>query len=60
MVSAAREGDLELAIRSGGHSRPGYGTVDGGLVIDLSGMDGVEIDADDGTAWVDAGATAGR
>ena len=60
VVSAAREGGLELAVRSGGHSRPGYGTVDGGLVIDLSGMDGVEVDADDGTAWVEAGATAGR
>jgi FAD/FMN-containing dehydrogenase len=59
VVSAAREGDLELAIRSGGHSRPGYGTVDGGLVIDLSGMDSVEIDGDDGTAWVETGATAG-
>ena len=60
VVNAAREGGLELAIRSGGHSRPGYGTVDGGLVIDLSGMDGVEIDTDDGTAWVETGATAGR
>jgi FAD/FMN-containing dehydrogenase len=59
VVSAAREGDLELAIRSGGHSRPGYGTVDGGLVIDLSGMDSVKIDGDDGTAWVETGATAG-
>jgi FAD/FMN-containing dehydrogenase len=27
-VDAAREGGLELAVRSGGHSRPGYGTVD--------------------------------
>jgi FAD/FMN-containing dehydrogenase len=60
MVNAAREGGLELAVRSGGHSRPGYGTVDGGLVIDLSGMDRVEIDADRGTAWVETGATAGE
>jgi FAD/FMN-containing dehydrogenase len=59
-VNAAREGGLELAVRSGGHSRPGYGTVDGGLVIDLSGMDGVEIDADHGTAWTGTGATAGE
>lgn len=59
-VTAAREGGLELAVRSGGHSRPGYGTVDGGLVIDLSRMDGVEIDADNGTAWVETGATAGK
>jgi FAD/FMN-containing dehydrogenase len=60
VVNAAREGGLELAVRSGGHSRPGYGTVDGGLVIDLSRMDGVEMDADDGTAWVEAGATASK
>jgi FAD/FMN-containing dehydrogenase len=60
VVNAAREGGLELAVRSGGHSRPGYGTVDGGLVIDLSRMDGVEMDADDGTAWVGTGATASK
>jgi FAD/FMN-containing dehydrogenase len=58
VVNTAREGDLDLAVRSGGHSRPGYGTV-GGLVIDLSAMDGVEIDADARTAWVETGATAG-
>jgi FAD/FMN-containing dehydrogenase len=60
IVNAARSEGLDLAVRSGGHSRPGYGTVDGGLVVDLSGMDGVEIASDDGTAWVEAGATAGR
>ena len=60
VVNAARDGGLELAVRSGGHSRAGYGTVDDGLVIDLSGMNGVEIDADGGTAWVGTGATAGE
>ncbi len=59
-VDAARDGGLELAVRSGGHSRPGYGTVDGGLVIDLSEMDGVEIDADGEAAWVQTGAKAGK
>ena len=60
VVNAAREGGLEVAVRSGGHSWAGYGTTDGGFVIDLSRMDGVEIDDDDGTAWVETGATASR
>jgi FAD/FMN-containing dehydrogenase len=60
VVNAARNGGLELAVRSGGHSRPGYGTSDGGLVIDLSGMNSVEIDDDGDTAWVETGATAGQ
>jgi FAD/FMN-containing dehydrogenase len=37
-VAAARDGGLDLAIRGGGHSVPGFGTVDDGLVIDLSSM----------------------
>ncbi|MFI6291797.1 FAD-binding oxidoreductase [Nonomuraea sp. NPDC050790] len=39
---AAREG-LVLSVRSGGHSAPGYGTNDGGVVIDLAHLDGVEV-----------------
>ena len=45
-VSLARDTGLELAVRSGGHSRAGYGTSDGGLVIDLSAMKALDIDAD--------------
>jgi FAD/FMN-containing dehydrogenase len=60
VVSAARESGLELAVRSGGHSRAGYGTTDGGLVIDLSGMKGLEIDAESRTAWAETGITAGE
>ncbi len=60
VVNAAREADLELAIRSGGHSMAGYGTVDGGIVIDLSGLNDVEVDASGETAWVETGATAGQ
>jgi len=60
VVNAARAGGVELAVRSGGHSRPGYGTVDGGLVIDLSDLDEVEIDADGESAVVGTGATAGE
>jgi FAD/FMN-containing dehydrogenase len=60
VVTAARETGLELAVRSGGHSRPGYGTVDGGLVIDLSAMNATEVDVDAKTAWVETGSTAGE
>jgi FAD/FMN-containing dehydrogenase len=60
VVTLARESGLELAVRSGGHSRAGYGTSDGGIVIDLSGMRAIEIDADGRTAWVETGSTAGE
>ena len=59
-VTLARESGLELAVRSGGHSRAGYGTSDGGIVIDLSALKAIEIDADSRTAWVETGATAGE
>ena len=59
VVAAARNGGLDLAVRGGGHSVPGFGTVDGGLVIDLSMMNRVSVDPDDGTARVGGGATWG-
>jgi FAD/FMN-containing dehydrogenase len=60
VVTCARESGLELAVRSGGHSRAGYGTSDGGIVIDLSGMRALDIDADGQTATVETGITAGE
>jgi FAD/FMN-containing dehydrogenase len=59
-VAFARTGDLPLAVRGGGHSPAGYGTVDDGLVLDLSGMKRLEIDADGRTARADAGLTWGE
>src|SRR3954467_13207374 len=35
-----RRGDLQVAVRGGGHSIPGFSTTDGGIVIDLSAMKG--------------------
>src|SRR4051812_6090435 len=58
-VAVARETEAELAVRSGGHSFAGYGTSDGGIVLDLSAMNAVEVDASSGTAWAQTGATAG-
>lgn len=52
----ARNKHLPLAVRSGGHSRLGYGMCDGGLVIDFSCFKRVEIDAKKQVARAQAGA----
>lgn len=58
-VAAAREGGLDLAVRAGGHSVPGFGTVDDGIVLDLSAMTGIRVDPVARTARVQGGATWG-
>jgi FAD/FMN-containing dehydrogenase len=58
-VSFARDRRLDLAIRGGGHSVPGFGTCDGGVVIDLSRMRGVRVDPASSTARAEGGATWG-
>jgi len=58
-VACARDAGLPLAVRSGGHSGAGHGTVDDGLVIDLRDLTGLDIDVEGRTAWVGAGLTAG-
>jgi FAD/FMN-containing dehydrogenase len=58
VVDAAREAGAELAVRSGGHSRAGYGTSQGGIVLDLSEMNAVEVDADGRAAWAQTGVKA--
>src|SRR5918997_5317305 len=60
VVSLARENELELAVRSGGHSVAGHSTTDGGIVLDLSEMKNFEIDVERRTAWAQAGLTAGE
>jgi FAD/FMN-containing dehydrogenase len=55
----AKQNGLEIAVRGGGHSAAAFGVNDGGLVIDMSGMQKLEIDANSRTAWADAGLTAG-
>jgi FAD/FMN-containing dehydrogenase len=59
-VSLARESGLELAVRSGGHSGAGHSVSEGGIVLDLSRMKALEIDADRRVAWAQTGLTAGE
>ena len=58
-VNFARENQLDLAVRGGGHSVPGFGTCDDGVVIDLSRMRGVRVDPANRTARAEGGATWG-
>jgi FAD/FMN-containing dehydrogenase len=51
-----REQGLELAVRCGAHSMPGYFSVDGGLVIDLGRMNQVTVDPQAKRARVQGGA----
>jgi FAD/FMN-containing dehydrogenase len=58
-VTFAREKDLLLSIRGGGHNVSGAATNDGGIVIDLSAMRGVRVDPAARTVRVQGGATWG-
>ncbi|GAA3943570.1 FAD-binding oxidoreductase [Actinoplanes auranticolor] len=55
-VRAARDAGLPLSVRSGGHDWAGRALREGGLVIDLTGMRGVTVDAAGRTATVQGGA----
>jgi FAD/FMN-containing dehydrogenase len=54
-VNFARSLGLLVSIRGGGHSAPGYGTNEGGLVIDLSPMKGIRVDRDARTVSAQGG-----
>ena len=54
-VNFARLFGLLVSVRGGGHSAPGYGTNDGGLVIDLSLMKGIRVDPDARTVSAQGG-----
>jgi len=58
-VNFARENELLLAVRSGGHNGGGLGTCDNGLVIDLSRMKGIRVDATARSVRVEGGCTWG-
>jgi FAD/FMN-containing dehydrogenase len=57
VLALARRSGLPLAVRGGGHNVAGYGTCDGGVVLDLSPMRRVEVDPSARTATVQGGAT---
>ena len=60
VISLARESGLELAVRSGGHSVAGHSVSEGGIVLDLSEMRGLQIDVEGRAAWAEAGLTTGE
>jgi FAD/FMN-containing dehydrogenase len=58
-VQFAREQGKDLSIRGGSHSVPGFGTNDGGVVIDLAPMNGVRVDPQARTVRAEGGCTWG-
>ena len=59
-VKLARDSGLPLAVRGGGHNGAGLGSVDDGIVLDMSQINDVRIDPKAGTVRVGAGCTTGQ
>jgi FAD/FMN-containing dehydrogenase len=58
-VDFARDRGMDVAVRGGAHSVPGFGTTDDGIVIDLTRMNTVNVDPDARTARAGGGTTWG-
>lgn len=60
VIDFARQNRLPVAVRSGGHSICGHSGNDGGVVIDLRELQGIEVDLDAMTVWAGSGLTTGQ
>jgi FAD/FMN-containing dehydrogenase len=60
VVALARDTGMELAVRGGGHSGAGHGVSEGGIVLDVANLNGLEIDAAGRTAWTGTGVRTGE
>jgi FAD/FMN-containing dehydrogenase len=56
-LTVVGQGDMPLAVRGGGHHVAGFGTCDGGIVLDLGAMRSVTVDENRGQVRVDGGCT---
>jgi FAD/FMN-containing dehydrogenase len=59
-LAFVRERGLEFAVKGGGHSVAGYSAIDGGVLIDLSGMKAIRVDAAARRVRVQGGANWGE
>src|SRR5882724_7416594 len=60
VIAFASANDLPLAVRGGAHNGGGLGTVDDGVVLDLSGLKGIEVDPEARTVRVGGGCLWGE
>lgn len=60
VIEAVREAGVPLAVRAGGHSAAGHGTIEGGLVLDVSALKDLTIDPEARVATAGVGLTAGE
>jgi hypothetical protein len=58
-VRYARDHDLEIGVRCGGHNITGHAVPDDGLMIDLTALDRVRVDPSRRRAWIQGGALLG-
>jgi FAD/FMN-containing dehydrogenase len=60
VIGFARDNGVDLAVRGGGHSVLGHSTTEGGLVLDMSALKDIDIDAEGASAWAGGGVLAGE